>query len=193
MANTGLPWELPYQALTDPPNGPLGLQELAQKVAACLGYAYPCTTATRPAHATGRIIYDTDTDQLLISNGVDTWDALSKGYDDTGWLDPVTAGFTPIGAHTISSGSVCRRNGVVSIYVTMTTTAGFAAGDVTNTACLQAPGDWLPGGTQGGFNGGANGGGLFAYITSGGAVTVNATATAYGAGATFQVAGQYLL
>ena len=191
MANTGLPWELPYQLLTDPPNGPLAQQELAERIAGLLGYAYPCTSTTRPTNRPGLIIHESDTGLLYVGDGVD-WDQLHAGGDDTGWLDCVTAGWTPVGAFTISSGQCRRKWGLVSIYITLVSTNAIAAGDIVNTSILQAPAGWIPGMGNGGFNGGANAGYTVAYITSAGVVSLTASG-GVGAGSSFNVTGTYML
>lgn len=191
MADTGLPWSLPYPLLTDAPNGPLATQDLAEKAAAWLGFAYPCTSTARPAHAPGRIIHETDTGRLLYSDG-STWSQLMIG-DDTGWVDAIETGFAAAANMSLVSGQARRRSGVVSLYCTLTTTAGFTAGDVGNTAVMTAPAGWYPATSVGGLNSGANGGVAVFNVNSAGTFTILSTGTAYGAGGTFNITGTYLL
>lgn len=191
MADTGQPWVLPYSLLTDPPNGPQAVQDLATKTAAGLGRAYPCTSTTRPAHVAGLIIEESDTNLLYYSDGAN-WLPLAVG-DDTGWQDIITAGFAAAANMSLVSGQCRRRYGVVSLYASLTTTAGFSSGDVGNTTVLTAPAGWYPATTVGGLNGGASGGLLSFYINASGSIVLTATGSAYGAGATFNVTGTYLL
>jgi hypothetical protein len=62
---TTTPHALRYPSLSDPANGPLAVQQLAEDVGGWL--VYPCTSTTRPAHKNGRMIYETDTHRLLLS------------------------------------------------------------------------------------------------------------------------------
>lgn len=82
---------LPYPALSDPANGPVAFQNLAT---ALEDYKtiIRCTSATRPAHVAGRICYETDTKQLIISDGT-WWTAYATG----GWQT-----WTPVWSGTAS-------------------------------------------------------------------------------------------
>lgn len=73
---------LPYPALTDPANGPVAVQNLAT---ALEDYKtiIRCTSTTRPAHVEGRVIYETDTDRLMVSDGA-AWNGVVR---DTGLRD----------------------------------------------------------------------------------------------------------
>lgn len=190
MADTGLPWQMPYPQVTDVPNAPVAMQELAEKTHAALGYAYPCTAGTRPASKPGLIIYETDTDDLLIGDGTG-WTQLAFG-DDTGWVDAVEAGWTPVGAFTISNGACRRKNGLVSIHITCVSTNAITAGDYANTNFLQAPAGYIPASSNGGFNGGANGREHAMYIASNGLVVLTAGG-GISAGGTFNCTGTYML
>lgn len=189
MADTGQPWSLRYPTLTDPPNGPVATQQLAEEVHGWLGYAYPCTSATRPTNKPGLIIYESDTDLLYVGDG-SAWSLLSKGYDDTGWVDIVTAGWTPIGAYSIANGQVLRRNGFVSLYCTLVAPATLASGDYANQSVLQAPAGYIPVQANGGFNGGPNGSWQSGYIASNGIVVITAGGGMTATGS-IQVTGTY--
>ena len=86
-SDTGAPWSLPYPDLPDAPDAPDGTRALAKAVAAALGRAVPCTSSTRPGHAAGLLIYETDTGILNRSDGA-SWNLL---WQDSGFI---TSGFS---------------------------------------------------------------------------------------------------
>lgn len=192
MADTGQPWALRYPLLTDAPNGPVATQQLAEQTAAALGHAYPCVSTARPPHDAGLIIYEADLDRLQISDG-STWTPLTKGYDDTGWLDAVTVGWTPIGTWTLTSGSCLRRNGFVSVYLNMVTASAISAGDIANQNVAQAPAGYVPAAQNGAFGTGTAGGSHHSIITSAGVLILVSTAHGATAGATLSLSGVYAL
>jgi hypothetical protein len=189
--DTGAPWLLPFPVLTDQPNGPESVQDLAEQTATMLGRAWPCTSATRPAHSEGLHIWETDTEREYISNGT-AWLPVAQG-DDTGWVDGLDEGWSAAANFTLTSIQVRRCNGTVSFYANLTSTNALSAGDIANVSMLNASANWIPDHPVGGIGSGQTGPGLFAYITSGGVVTLTALATALGAGGAFSVSGTYLL
>lgn len=191
MANTGAPWNLDYPVATDAPNGPAGIQALAEDAHAALGKAWPCLSTARPAHAAGRIIWETDTGLAQISDGT-TWWPIAFG-DDTGWLDAIAAGVTPATNMTLISGQIRRHNGVVGMYLTVSYTTGFSAGDIGNTLIVTLPGGFAPTASFiGGINGGGNGASLAAYVNSAGGVVLTAVNQTIAAGSTFNLTGTFL-
>ena len=87
--DTGAPWSIPIPSAddSDPPNGPAQLGGIATTTASLLGRAFPCTSSGRPSHVAGLIIYETDTDELRVSDGA-SWNTV--------WYDSgvVASGFT---------------------------------------------------------------------------------------------------
>lgn len=192
MADTGLPWSLPYPLLTDQPNGPVATQNLAAQTALVLGRALPCTLATLPAHKAGLIIYTTDVNKAWISDGA-TWLQIAFG-DDTGWIDAVANGATALTGYTLVSGFLVRRNGIAGLNLTLTTTAAIAAGDIANLALVQLPGGWIPFGSSGSIGSSGAGPSWQGYVNGGdGKLYMSSTSTAMGAGSTFSAIGTYML
>lgn len=77
-------FRLPYPSLSDAPNGPGGLQALAEAVDPLLQRAHVCTSTTRPGSpASGRVIYETDTGLVLL---------YSAGWKIVGNSDAITTG-----------------------------------------------------------------------------------------------------
>lgn len=189
MADTGLPWSLPYPLPDDPPDGPGAVQGLANKVAAGLGYAYPCTSTTHPAPTAGRIIAETDTGQMLFCADGVGWQPLALG-DDTGWLDMALVGWVALNSYALTSGKVLRRNGFVSLYASLTSPGALSTGDYANQSVMQAPAGYIPGYNNGGFGGGPNGSFQCGYISTGGVVVIP-SGGGMTAGATLQVTGTY--
>jgi hypothetical protein len=191
VANTGLPWELPYQDLTEPPNGPLAQQALAQQAASYgLGRAWPCTSTTRPAHLEGRIIFETDTGLMHISDG-SAWNQLAYG-DDTGWVS-FTADFVAAANFTVTSTLGRRRNGLVGLYCNFTTTNAITAGNITNLTVGTLPAAFRTQGTVGGLLSGSSGPVMSFHTNSTGALILTATATALAAGDAFNITGTFMI
>lgn len=69
---------LPYPALSDAANGPVAVQNLALALEDYKTIVR-CTSSTRPAHVEGRVIYETDTDTLLVSTGA-AWRSTSSQW-----------------------------------------------------------------------------------------------------------------
>ncbi len=68
---------LPYPELTDAPNGPEAVSELALATEGWLARAIPCTSGTRPAGPpTGMLIRESDTSAVLIWTGT-VWEQLN--------------------------------------------------------------------------------------------------------------------
>lgn len=78
---------LPYPALTDPANGPLAIQNLATALENGKTIV-TCTSATRPAHLEGRVIYETDTDRILVSDGAN-WQLFTSRKSPRGYVATV--------------------------------------------------------------------------------------------------------
>ena len=85
--DTGSPWSIPYPELDDAPDGPGNMKDLADQMALDLARAYPCTSSTQPSHAAGRMIFETDTGALRVSDGA-SWNLV---WQDSG---EVTSGFS---------------------------------------------------------------------------------------------------
>lgn len=83
---TTTPHGLRYPSLSDAANGPVGIQNLAQDVALTLPVV--CTSATRPAHAAARYIYETDTAMTYVSNGT-VWSRVA-GVLYTEWTSSLS-------------------------------------------------------------------------------------------------------
>jgi hypothetical protein len=93
-----------------------------------------CTSATRPSHREGRLIYETDTDRIYASNGsawklvnpgVDITDAAvatAQGTTNTSYTDLATVG--PTAAVHLESGQKC----LVTIFSTQAVSATGAVG-----------------------------------------------------------------
>lgn len=77
---------LPYPALSDPANGPIAVQNLALALEDYKTLVR-CTSSTRPAHVEGRVIYETDTDTLLVSTGT-SWRSISSQWTNFGISTP---------------------------------------------------------------------------------------------------------
>jgi hypothetical protein len=192
MADTGLPWSLPFPLLTDQPNGPLSIQNLATQVAAMLGFAYPCLSTGHPTNIAGRIIFETDTNKYFIGDGA-AWNPVAFG-DDLAWTDAIGAGTTASTNFTLTSGSLRRKNGVCSINLSLTSTLGWSAGDVTNTPICVLPGGFVPSTTAGPVSGGALGPSWQGYVNGGdGTVYLASTTTALSAGGGFSALATYVL
>lgn len=106
---------LPYPALSDAANGPVAVQNLALALEDYKTLVR-CTSSTRPAHVEGRVIYETDTDQLLVSTGTE-WRLF---YDKTD-LSPGQGGFVlQNGVVTAGEGVTLSRRGgqaTLALYV----------------------------------------------------------------------------
>ena len=76
---------LPYPSLSDAPNVPQYLQNLATGIDGKLGGVIICTSVTRPTARTGAVIYETDTNRYVIYSG-SAWVTVGQ---------TITASFTP--------------------------------------------------------------------------------------------------
>lgn len=75
---------LRYPALTDAPNGPVGIQNLGLDVESWLNRAFPCTSTTRPTSPLqGMIIYETDTGEWRGWTGV-AWEEIGGSVAEGG-------------------------------------------------------------------------------------------------------------
>jgi hypothetical protein len=75
---------LPYPALSDPANGPVAFQNLATALEDYKTIVR-CTSATRPGHVEGRVIYETDTDQIRVSDGAN-WQLFTSRKSPRGYV-----------------------------------------------------------------------------------------------------------
>lgn len=118
MATTGAPFNLPYPALGDAPNGPDLGQDLAEAVHALLARALVVTSSTRPASpANGLTIVETDTNSALIAIGGNWY-----------YLTSTTTGGTVTGEAQYSAASA------QSIPNTTDTAVAFGTDDYTSAA-----------------------------------------------------------
>lgn len=85
--STGSPWNLPSPLAPEQPDGPANFGDLADAVHAALGRAYPCVSGARPAAVEGMLIFETDTDTLLVSLDGSTWTAV---WTPTVWIEPAS-------------------------------------------------------------------------------------------------------
>lgn len=104
---------LRYPSLSDAPNIPQDVQNLASDVDTKLGGVVLCTSSTRPTAREGAVIYETDTDLLLKYTG-SAWERLaSSRISFTPTLTATTTNPTPgtaavrQGYYTISPGPMC--------------------------------------------------------------------------------------
>jgi hypothetical protein len=72
---SGQPWNLPSPTLPEAPDGPGDIGDLAGSVHTALGRAYPCLSTNRPGHTEGLLIFETDSNRLLYSDGTN-WNLL---------------------------------------------------------------------------------------------------------------------
>lgn len=75
---------IPTPELTDDPNGPAQMLALAAAVDARLGRAIPCLSTARPPHADGRLIRETDTGAIRMSDGENWTQDLRAGTGEGG-------------------------------------------------------------------------------------------------------------
>jgi hypothetical protein len=122
---TTTPHALRYPSLSDPANGPLAIQQLADDVGGWL--VWPCTSTTRPAHKAGRFIYETDTNRVYVSTGT-AWRTVSipsTAADNPGvtmsrtGLSVASGGTVTVSSYTgvsvRSNGLTVATNGTVTI------------------------------------------------------------------------------
>jgi hypothetical protein len=192
VASTGSPWNLEYPTLADAPNAPLAIETLADDVHGVLGRAYPCTSGTRPTVADGLTIFETDTGLLYIGSA-GTWVQVAYG-DDPGTVDAVTAGVTAGANFTLSSGVIQRRNGMVSMYLSMTSNGAITAGNITNQVVCVVPSGYIPRYSHGQLSGGASGPTWNGYVAvTSGNVYMTTLDTSLTVGAAFNVNGLWML
>lgn len=113
---------LRYPGITDAPNVPLDMQELAEDVEGQLGRAIPCLSTARPVAPTlGLLILETDTGLVLV-------------WDGTAWktVNPTSVAGGGATAHAQFSASS------VQSVATGNVTCAFAATDTASPAVVRA-------------------------------------------------------
>lgn len=85
-----------------------------------------CTAATRPTGVEGRLIYETDTDQVMCYNG-STWVELSRTSAWATWTAQFDQGATTNIAHTVAYAKVLREGRKVTITWQVSFTASGSA------------------------------------------------------------------
>lgn len=100
---------LHYPDLTDAPNGPAQLQQLAEDAETWLGRAFPCTSASRPTGVgEGFLVRESDTGSVLVWTG-SAWAAVAgtvSGGGGGGGSSPastVSATFAATAAQSIAA------------------------------------------------------------------------------------------
>lgn len=112
---------LRYPALTDAPNGPQALQQLAEDTESWVNRAFPCASTTRPASPTqGMMIYETDTGEVRIWTG-SAWEQVNGTSGDTG------SG----GAQTVVADAQYSASGTQTIPSSTSTPVAFGAAQAT--------------------------------------------------------------
>lgn len=197
MATTVGTNALPVPTSTDTPDFVRDITALAEAVDPLLG-AFVCTSTTRPASPVdGRIIYETDTGNLLIW-ATSQWNYI---YFDTGWLnDTSNVGMSAVAAHCTSNGIHWRRiNNTVWCYISVNATAAITIsstdGNATNTGLVQLTSDLTPAVSNGAFGVGTTGPLFSAYAGTAGLITFTASTpgATVAAGTTITLSGAYAL
>jgi hypothetical protein len=192
VASTGSPWNLEYPSLADPPNAPAAIQALADDTHSMLGRAYPCTSGTRPTVADGLLIFETDTGLMYVGSA-GTWVQVAYG-DDPGPINAVTAGVVAGANFTLSSGSIQRRNGIVTMYLAVTSNGNITAGNITNQVVCVVPSGYIPRYSHGQLSGGASGPTWNGYVAvTSGNVYMTTLDTSLSTGNAFNVNGMWML
>ena len=90
----------------------------------------PCTSATRPAGVEGRLIFETDTDDLLVYDGA-AWVPIASSGGVASWTPTLTATTTnpTLGTGSSVSGRLFRQGSMVTVWARIQFgTSGVAAG-----------------------------------------------------------------
>jgi hypothetical protein len=172
--NTGPPWSLPSPTLPEAPDGPGDMGEIVAAVHAALGRAYPCLSTGRPTPTEGLLIYETDTDTLLLStDGVGysaIWRPATAPSVDASVLT-ASANFTE------ASQSFYNTGGVVHFTCSITRlnsalTAG-STGNISNVQMATVDAGWRPpAGNWIIYGGGATGQMAMGYVSDAGVMAV---------------------
>lgn len=133
---------LRYPTLTEAPNVPLDMQELATDVDGWLARALPCLSTARPASpAQGLLIFETDTGLLMIWDG-DSWNAIVTPAAGGGGGGGTTAHaqFSAAAAQSVATGNVACAFGTTDTASTAVTRATSGAGHqfTLNTSSIWA-------------------------------------------------------
>jgi hypothetical protein len=165
---------------------------LASDVHSVLGRAYPCTSGTRPVAEDGLTIYETDTGLLWVASG-GVWLQLAYG-DDPGPINAVTAGVVGGPNFTLNSGTIQRRNGIVTMYLGVTSNGYITAGNITNQVVVVVPAAYIPRYSHGQLSGGASGPTWNGYVAvTSGNVYMTTLDTSLSTGNPFNVNGMWML
>lgn len=120
---------LRYPALTDAPNGPQALQQLAEDAEGWHNRAFPCTSTSRPASpAQGMIIYETDTGEWRGWTGV-AWELIGS--------DPAGGGGG--GAATVVADAQYAANSTQSITNNVSRVVAFGAEQAASDYVVRTP------------------------------------------------------
>jgi hypothetical protein len=127
---------LPYPALSDPANGPVAFQNLATALEDYKTLVR-CTSSTRPGHVEGRVIYETDTDKLLVSNGT-AWVDFASRWTPRGVLHSMSLAAPSAGMGDVSWGTSPQAGiPVAGRRVRLTATGGMNPASVGTGMLLQ--------------------------------------------------------
>jgi hypothetical protein len=134
LGDTGV-WELPLaQVNVAPGAATIAASDVTWFAQYVAPPAVVCKRDSRPAHAAGLIIYETDTQRLLVSNG-STWLIIRS---DSGWL-PVSAA----GGWSVIQSKIRAVNGVASLQLSVNRTGGLVtATGISTLANIPTP--YLP-------------------------------------------------
>lgn len=143
--NTGAPWNLPSPTLPEQPDGPGDLSALADSVHAALGRAYPCLSSAHPSPTEGLLIFETDTDTMLISRDGSTWSTVWRAPEaQAETTDAATASTN----FSLSSQRWYRLGGLAIFTMSITrlnsTLASTSTGNITNTQMAAVGVGWRP-------------------------------------------------
>ena len=120
---------LRYPALTDAPNGPVAVQQLAEDAEAWLNRGYPCTSTTRPSSpAPGLIIYETDTGEWRGWTGA-AWEVIGGETGETGGG----------GGQTVVADAQYSATGNQSVPLNTDTVVAFGAAQLTSDYIVRYP------------------------------------------------------
>jgi hypothetical protein len=197
---------LPYPSNIEAPAGAASLMALVTALAGASGKATPVLRAVDAADRDARLGGTATPAGVIVAAGqkvwlkVDTtgtaatdWVTLFDGTDDTGWIDPTTAGFSAASGFSTLTGKVRRHNGFVAVSLGLVTTNAIGSGNITNTTIINVPPAYqVAGGNTGPVGGGAVNGGWTGYQQNA-AIVMASTETGFLAGDTFSVLGLWMI
>jgi hypothetical protein len=120
-------WDLRYPEPGDETNVPLDLAELAEDVEDALGRAFACTSSTRPTGVpAGFLIYETDTDLVLVYDGAG-WIGTGSGGSGGGGGGSAVGGRWSAGSSAQSIPNTTSGPGTIVAFGTVVSGSGIPA------------------------------------------------------------------